>query len=97
MPAKISASRKYRGASGKVAERAPHLFQPFEKLDDRWNPTPITKLPHEIHDIFVCSTLRRVRSQRKWVSAVTLNLNLRADASVIGSAIPSASCAGSFR
>jgi hypothetical protein len=52
------------------------------------NPNPISETAVRIHDIMVRSTLSRVRSQPKWVSAVTLTSNLSAPAAMSVSAIP---------
>ena len=55
-------------------------------------PKPISETAVRIHDIIVRSTLSRVRSQAKWLSAVTLTSNLPALGTVCASAMPGAFC-----
>src|SRR5438105_7023470 len=49
------------------------------------NPKPISATAVRNHDIIVRSTLRRVRTQAKWLSAVTLTSNLAAPGALRGS------------
>src|SRR6266436_7084699 len=71
-----------------MAGRAPGICSKRSKNWTIAKPKPISPTAVRIHDIIVRSTLRRVRIQPKWVSAVTLTSNLPALGAECGSAMP---------
>src|SRR5215831_8027651 len=76
IPQEISASPRYRGACGRTAARAPGVSSKCSRYWTIAKPKPISATAVRSHDIIVRSRLRRVRTQAKWLSAVTLTSNL---------------------
>src|ERR1700730_15602970 len=82
MPHKIRGSRTNSDAVEREAGRAPLICCKWLMYCTIAKPKPISATAVRSHDIIVRSRLKRVRTQAKWLSAVTLTSNLPAFAAV---------------